>query len=257
MNRRQLYQAGEPFGESATRIEGCRRIYGGGGGGDGGGTSTTVQNIPDELKPLASAYTDKAINLSNQPYTPYIGQRYADLNDAQNLGLGMTMARSLGGSQTVNNAENNLNQMISGTSNPHLDSMVQQAQDSVRSNFNTAAVNSGSFGNSGLQEQFARQLGGVATNMYGNAYNQDRANQMQAIGMAPTFGNLAYQDAAQLMNAGQTIQDQDQQNRDFAYQQFQEATNLPYKQLAAMSGVFGSNLGGSSTTTSSQDSGGK
>lgn len=256
-SRRQLEQFGEPFGNSATRIEVNKRIYGGGGGGgDGGGSSVTVQEIPAELKPLASAYTSKAINLSNQPYTPYSGQRYADLNALQNTGLGMTAARAMGGSQTVDNAENSLNQMISGTSNPYLDSMVQQAQDSVRSNFTTSAINSGSFGNSGQQEAFAKQLGNVATNMYGNAYQQDRANQMQAIGMAPTFGNLAYQDAAQLMNAGQTLQDQDQQNRDFAYQQFQEAQNLPYKQLAAMSGVFGSNLGGVSKTESTSSSGG-
>lgn len=232
------------------------RPHGGDGGGSGG-SSTTVQNIPEELKPLATAYTTKATGLSNQAYAPYIGQRYATLNPLQTTAVTGITNRALMGSPTIDNAEGSLNQMISGTSNPYLDAMVQQAQDSVRSNFNTAAVNSGSFGNSGLQEQYARQLGNVATNMYGNAYQQDRANQMQAIGMAPTFGNLAYQDAAQLMNAGQTLQDQEQQNRDFAYQQFQEEQNLPYKQLAAMAGVFGSNLGGSSTTTSSQDSGGK
>lgn len=256
-SRRQLEQFGEPFGNSATRIEVNKRIYGGGGGSSGGGSSTTVQNIPDELKPLATAYTNKAINLSNQGYNPYPGQRYADLNAAQNLGLGMTMDRALSGSLTVNNAENSLNQMIAGTTNPYLDSMVNRAQQNVMQNANQASVRSGSFGNSGIAEAAARQMGDVATNMYGNAYSQDRANQMQAIGMAPTFGNLAYQDASQLMNAGQTIQDQEQQNRDFVYQQYQEAENLPYKQLAAMSGVFGSNLGGSSTTTSSQDSGGK
>jgi len=256
-SRRQLEQFGEPFGNSATRTQANKRIYGGGGGGSGGGTATTVQNIPEELKPLATAYTTKATGLSNQGYTPYSGQRYATLNPLQTTGITGIANRAMMGSPTVDNAEGELNQMISGTSNPYLDSMVQQAQDSVRSNFNTSAINSGSFGNSGQQEAYARQLGNVATNMYGNAYQQDRANQMQAIGMAPTFGNLAYQDAAQLMNAGQTMQDQEQQNRDFAYQQFQEEQNLPYKQLAAMAGVFGSNLGGSSTTTSSQDSGGK
>lgn len=256
-SKRQLEQAGEPLGDSVTRIECGRRIYGGGGGSGGGGSSTTVQNIPDELKPLANAYTNKAIGLSTQNYNPYTQQRYASLNPLQTTGITGIANRALMGSQTMDNAEGNLNQLMGGSSNPYLGSMVQQAQDSVLSNFNTGAVNSGSFGNSGQQEMLARQLGNVATNMYGNAYNQDRSNQLQAIGMAPTFGNQAYQDAAQLINAGQTLQDQEQQNRDFSYQQFQEEQNLPYKQLAAMAGVFGSNLGGSSTTTSSQDSGGK
>ena len=50
-SRRQLYAMGEPLGESVTRKEGGRIIYGGGGGG--GPTSTTVNqsNIPVYLRP--------------------------------------------------------------------------------------------------------------------------------------------------------------------------------------------------------------
>ena len=64
----------------------------------GGGPSdtTTTQEIPAELKPLATAYADKAINLSQQNYNPYQGQRYADLNPVQNTGLGMTVERIQG-----------------------------------------------------------------------------------------------------------------------------------------------------------------
>jgi hypothetical protein len=93
-------------------------------------------------------------------------------------------------------------------------------------------------------------MGDVATQMYGQAYEGDQGRRMQAIGMAPTFGNAAYQDAQQLMNVGQMQQDQKQQNLDFNYGQFQEASNLPYKQLGAMSGALNTNMGGSSTTSS-------
>jgi len=48
-SRRQLYAMGEPLGESVTRKEGGRIIYGGGGGAT---TSTTnTSNIPDWLRP--------------------------------------------------------------------------------------------------------------------------------------------------------------------------------------------------------------
>lgn len=229
----------------------------GGGGGSGGGTSVTTQEIPTELKPLATKYTEKAIALADQPFQGYGQQRYENLTPLQMASINATANRALGGSATMNTAEGNLNQMMSGGSNPQLDAMVQRAQDSVKSNFNTAAINSGSFGNSGVQENYMKGLGDVASNMYGNAYAQDQANRLQAIGMAPTFGNQAYTDASKLFGAGQILQDQAQQNRDFSYDQFQEEQNLPYKQLAAMSGVFGSNLGGVSRTTSSNDSGGK
>jgi hypothetical protein len=225
------------------------------GGGGGGGTSKTVQEIPAELKPLATAYTQKATALADTPYTPYTGQRFADLNGTQLSGLDMIRNRALNGSPTMDNAESSLNGVIAGGSNPYLDAMVNRAQQNVLSNANIAAARSGSFGNSGIAEQAARNMGDVATQMYGQAYDGDQARRMQAIGMAPTFGNAAYQDASQLLNAGQVEQDQAQQGLDFGYQQFQEAQNLPYKNLAAMSGVFGSGLGGTSTTT--QTGGGK
>lgn len=222
----------------------------------GGGGSTTTQSIPNELKPLAKEYAAKAMDLSNDPYNPYTSQRFEDLNASQNQGLQSMMQRAQGGSGTINNAEGQLNQIIQGgQTNPYLDQMVGKAQDSVRSQFNTGAVNSGSFGNSGLQEQFQQGLGDVATQMYGQAYETDRNRQMQGIGLAQQFGNQAYTDAEQMLKAGQIQQDQDQQNLDFNYQQFQEKENLPYKQLAAMSGVFSSGLGGQ--TTSKTSGGGK
>lgn len=251
ISRRELYTMGEPFGESCTRMEAGRLICGGGGGG--GGKSTTTTEIPKELKPLATAYADKAMALSNQPYQEFAWDwRFEPLNAAQNQSLQATINRATYGSQTFNNAESQLNRIIAGgITNPYLDQMVSNAQDSVRSQFNTGAVNSGSFGNSGLQEQFAQNLGDVATNMYGQAYETDRNRQMQGIGMAQQFANQAYTDADQLFKAGQVQQDQSQQLRDYWYQQHQERQDLPYKQLAAMAGVFGSGLGQTSTTKSS------
>lgn len=224
--------------------------------GDGGGDSTTTQNIPDELKPLAAKYAQDAISLSNTPYQAFQGQRFADLNGTQQQGIDAITQRATQGSATVNNAEQALNQNITGgQTNPYLDSLVGKAQDSVRSQFNTGAVNSGSFGNSGLQEQFAGQLGDVASQMYGQAYETDKQRQMQSIGMAQQFGNQAYTDAGQLLNAGQLQQDQAQQQADFGYQQFQDQQNDPYKKLSAMAGVFGSFPGQSSTTSTTQPGG--
>ena len=55
-SRRELYAAGEFLGESVTRKEGGRIIYGGGGGGPSGPTqSTTVtSNIPEYAKPYVT-----------------------------------------------------------------------------------------------------------------------------------------------------------------------------------------------------------
>lgn len=272
-----------------------------GGGGGGPQSSSTVQSMPDELKPLAAAYTDKAINLGNQIYTPYGGKRNADFNTAQQLSMGMTQGRALNGDATINAGKNflqgQLNQGPQGATrnpyagpNPYLDSMVKRSQDSVANQFNTmtkpqtesAMSNSGSFGNAGLNEVLqgqqkaaAGQMADISNSMYGQAYNTDQQlgesfagrndqafqndaqNGMNAANLGLQYGNQAYTDASQLGKVGQAQQNQNQSNLDFDYQQFQDAANLPYKQLGAMSGVFGSNLGGSSTTTQQGGRGGK
>jgi hypothetical protein len=278
----------------------------------GGGSTTTTQSIPNELKPLAAKYASDATNLSNQAYTPYTGERFAGQNWVQDTGNQMAIKRAANGDPTINAGANYLRGQLgageqSATANPaggvsagknqymgknpYLDQMVGRAQDSVRSQFNTGAVNSGSFGNSGLQEQFQKGLSDTASQMYGADYantqqlaeagvnrnlqaqqfnsqqgnewaqrndqvkqSQD-ANQMSAAQLGQQYGNQAYTDADQFTKAGQVYQDQDQQQRDFNYQQFQDQQNDPYKKLAAMSGVFSSGLGG--TSSSKQSGGGK
>lgn len=276
-SRRELYAMGEPFGDSATQEKPFGRIYGGGGGG--GGTTTTTPQIAPELRPLANLYTQQAQQLAATPWQAYSGQRFADLNSTQNLAIGMIQDRALNGDPTVNAGANFIqHQLNTGPAtatvnpyaqqgNPYLDQAVQKAQDSVKSNFNTAAVNSGSFGNSGLQQQYADGLTDVATRMYGDAWNtqaqlgesqasrndamfqNSMGQKLNAAQLGLNYGNQAYQDAGQLLNAGNLQQQQVQNNLDFGYQQYQDAQNNPYKKLQTIGGVVGQ-AQGSTTTTS-------
>lgn len=239
---------------------GVRRVYGGGGG------ATSMPEIPAELKPLANLYTKQAEQLAQTPWQSYGGQRFADTNQTQNLGIGMVQNRALNGDPTMNQAQQTMQQTLQGgQTNPYLDSLVNKAQSSVVQNYNTmvkpqmesSMVKSGSFGNAGLQQMqglqrqaAADKMGDIATQMYGNAYNTDRANQMSALQLAPTYGNQAYQDAGQLLNAGNFQQGQQQRNLDFGFQQFQDAQNDPYKKLQATGGVVGQSTGQRSTSES-------
>lgn len=246
-----------------------RRLYK--GGGTVQTTSTSTPTIPDELKPLANLYVRQATDYANKPFQYYPGQRYAGLNDTQNYGLRKVAERAIEGSPTMQNAEGSLNRFISGgQTNPYLDQMVNRAQSSVVNQFNNTTKpqiessmrQSGSFGNSGLQQlmqnqqiAMGRQLGDIATQMYGQAYNQDQANRMNAIQMAPTFGNAAYNDAREMLNAGNIRQQNEQNPLDFAYQQFQGAQDQPLRAMQATSGVLGQSSG--STSSGTQPKGGK
>ena len=255
ISKRQLYEAGEPLGNSATRTKPGGRIYGGGGSGGGGSTTT---NTPDpRFNQLIDYATQMAGKVNSAGFTPYGGQRFEDMNNTQRAGIDMITQRATGGDPTMNQANETLQQTLKGgNTNPYLDAMVNKAQTGVMANMGALQARSGSFGNSGIAQNGAQQMGDIATQMYGNAYNTDRANQMAALNLAPQYGNQKYTDAAQLMKAGGQVQDQAQQNKDFQYNQFQEQQNLPYKQMAAYSGLLGS-AGSTGTSTTTQQGGGK
>lgn len=239
--------------------------------GKGGGSSTSNSQIayPDEIKPLLSNVANLSTQLANTPWQGYGGQRYADLNDTQNQALQGITDRATGGSELWNQAQSSLQQMMGDQQNPYLDQQVTNAQKSVVDSYNlstkpqmeSAMVGSGSFGNSGLQQmqrqsqnQLQQNLGNVATEMYGNAFNTNQANKLQALGMAQGFANQDYTDLNQQLTAGNAYQDQAQNNADFNYEQWQSQQDDPYKKLQAMTGVM---TGTAGSTTTTKQSGGK
>lgn len=266
-SRRQLYAAELPFGDSATRRCAGRVIYGGGGGG--GGKSTTSQGLDPRLYPLVDTFTAQAQQVANAPWQGYSGDRFAGMNTDQSQAL--DMIRQQAGSGVQGQAEGALGQFLQGgQENPYLTQQIAQAQSEtadaynrqVRPNQVMQAVQSGSFGNANVMDAQAKQdsqlqqnLGNIASGMRFNAYNTDQANKMQALGMSPAIQQAGYTNAGQLLNAGNLQQNQAQDQADFAFQQFQEQQNDPYKKLQAMSGVFGTP--GFQTQTTTQSGGGK
>ena len=88
-SRRQLYAAGEPLGESVTRKEGGRIIYGGGGGGGGNEpaqTQTQISELPDWAKGYAKDTLAKSAALTDvnqNPYQTYGANRIAGFSPMQ------------------------------------------------------------------------------------------------------------------------------------------------------------------------------
>ena len=266
ISRRDLYALGEPFG-NATRRE-CGRIVCGDGGG-GGGKQTTSQGLDPRLYPLVDTFTSQAQQVANSPWQGYTGNRFAGMNSDQTQALDMIRQQS--GSGVQGQAEGALGQFLQGgQENPYLTQQIQQAQTEtadaynrqVRPNQVMQAQQSGSFGNANVMDAQAKQdsqlqqnLGNIASSMRFNAYNTDQSNKMQALGMSPSIQQAGYTNAGQLLNAGNLVQGQQQDQADFQYQQFQDKQNDPYKKLQAMSGVFGTP--GFQTQTTTQSGGDK
>jgi hypothetical protein len=245
----------------------------------GGSSTSTTQSVPDELKPLASAFGTKAMDLANQGYQGYNGQQVADPNWYQKQGADMIGYRAANGNPLMNQAQGSMQAgLASGDmatknsysgSNPYLQQNIDATLGDITRNYNdaiapgitTQAVSSGSFGNTGAEatkqnsmNDLTKNLGNTASSMRMQDYTAqqglaesyaNRNDQMksQAYSLAPTYGNQAYTDASQMMKVGQQYQDNTQQNLDAQHQSYLDEQNLPYKQLAAMSGVFGSGVG--------------
>lgn len=89
---------------------------------------------------------------------------------------------------------------LSPESNPYLKSSVEDALGLAKSSFagQYGGAAGANLGNSGYQEALARALGATATNAYGNAYQQERQNQMAAI---PFAASLPYANLQNYMGA--------------------------------------------------------
>ena len=85
-SRRQLYAAGELLGESVTRKEGGRIIYGGGGSPAPASSQTQISELPDWAKGYAKdtlAKTGALTDINQNPYKPYEGNRIAGFSPLQ------------------------------------------------------------------------------------------------------------------------------------------------------------------------------
>lgn len=98
-SRRQLEALGEPLGESVTRKEGGRIIYGDGGGGGSSAppANTTQVTIPEYAQPYMEKLLGKAEALTESPYQTYKGERIAGISDLQKEARGDVAGMELPG----------------------------------------------------------------------------------------------------------------------------------------------------------------
>ena len=94
-SRRQLEAFGEPLGDSVTRKEGGRIIYGGGGGGGGSSTQTQVVDLPEWAKPTAQKQLGLAESVTDINRNPF--QSFGGVKDASGKQIGFDPSKVVAG----------------------------------------------------------------------------------------------------------------------------------------------------------------
>lgn len=211
-SRKQLYAFGETFGDSVTRKEGGRIIYGGGGGGGSStpSTQTSITELPEWARGPAKDTLSKAAALTDinqNPYQTYGGDRVAGFSPmqtqaqrgAQNMQTsGMTgMAGNMAGAATMgalgtsyDPTQFQAGQFGQGDAqqymSPYMQSVVDMQQkeagrtaDIATQGRNAQATGAGAFGGSRqaimdaeAARNLATQKGGIQASGLQNAFQQ-------------------------------------------------------------------------------------
>jgi hypothetical protein len=222
-SRHELYALGEPLGDSVTRKEVGRVIYGGGGGGAPTQTTSNVNqsNVPAYAQPyvenmLSSAQKQiyKEDGTTFQPYKAY-GGTY----DAQGNQTSYDPSKGIAGFQPL---QTTAQQGIQGLKLPgQFDTAMTGTQNATNALFGTAGQ-AGGYGAQGVQSGMQGQNLGMQGGQYYGSQGAQSGMQGQGLGVlgGQYYGAQGAGYGAQAANAGN--------------QYAQQATN-PYAAQAYMS----------------------
>lgn len=131
-----------------------------------------------------------------------LNQYEGSTNPYQARGNEIVLDRVNNGSAPINAANDYVTRSLNGdflNANPYLDATFNQAAQATQSQLASQFAGSGRNvdQSQGLR---AQQLNDLATQIYGGAYNTDRALQQGALGSAQALGNQAYIDAGAVGN---------------------------------------------------------
>lgn len=230
-----------------------------------GATSTTFQGPPQYIQDYGRDFLGRASQVAQQPYEGYNLPRVSGLSPTQQGAIG-NLGGLGNGTPYTDAAGGMLTQTLQGGGmNPYQDGVVdrtvnaatrayQQNVGNVMDRFNTA----GNWGGSAQQQSLGQANGEYQRNLmdgiapiYQSGYENERARQMQAAGLAS--GLLGSMGGANMnaLQAGGIEQGNNQSVLDSMYGDWNDWRNYPQQQL----GIFGNALsqamgaGGQQSTT--------
>lgn len=230
---------------------------GGGNSAPANTTQTVTQQLPSYVQPYAEQAMQRGVELSNQPYQAYTGERMASMTPEHEVALGGITNRAISGSPGMNATNQNLaatmrGDFLSPGSNPYLQQTFDRGMEGIRSAITPKFGHMQAFGgNTGYNEAMARGAADLASNVYGGNYQMERDRQIKGMALAPSIASQDYADAQALLGVGDVRRQyaQDQLNMD--YEEWLRQQNHPYAQLDVLANAIRGGIGGGGTTTTS------
>ena len=223
---------------------------------------------------LAGEYYPGQTVADESGYTTQARQMIANRatnGDANIDNAASSMAHILNGGALANNSGLNLLNQYAGSTNPYIDRLYSQAANKTNAAINSNFSANGRYGSGAQASAIADADQNLANEMYSNAYNQavsaagNSANaynqgitsQIAAASPAQSLSNQKYTDAAQLAQAGPSLDDYNQSVVDANVDRWNYNQQRDMTALQNYLNLVGGSYGGSGTSTTETDSGGK
>ena len=254
--------------------------------------TTTVDMDPwDQAQPYLLDVMSQAKALNNSAngntFAPF--STVVPFSNQTNSALQMVEDRARNGSPLLNQANTQVSNVLNGSfaaspaqqylggtasgaylnNNPYLDAMFNRGADAITNRINATAGLRGRAGSGAHQQVLQRGLGGLATEVYGQNYQQERTRQlnaatslqqayesdlarrMNAVGVAGQMANLPYADAKMLGAVGTQREALAQKELQDYISRHEYIQQQPWMQLQRYNDIIHGkgNLGGQDTTT--------
>jgi len=222
-------------------------------GSSGGGSQTQTSEPWKAQKPYLQDVFSQAKNLYNQGGAQYYpGSTVAPLSGYSQQAIDLMAQRGLNGSPVETAAQNEATRTLNGdylNNNPYLDSIWNQQAGDITSRVQSQFGAAGRTGSGINQQVLERELTNGSNQLYGGAYDAERARMMQAAALAPQTAGMDYTNLGNVAQAGSVLDQQNQNVLDADVNRWNYNQNLPYNTLQQYAGLVGGNYGNTTTTT--------
>jgi hypothetical protein len=243
------------------------------GGGGGGGSSTTLTGIDPSIKPFVEFGLEEAKRQYQAPGAQfYPGKTYVGPSESTSEAIRLASERARTGSPLTAAAQQEYLATIQGKGvNPFLEGALagtnRQAQEAYTrgvQGLQSQASSMGRYGSNAMGQQvgqaqdiFGRNLAETSGKLAYESAEAERNRQMAAVANAPAFAQADYQDIQRLLTAGQAGESYDQKALQDAINRYNFEQTAPERKLAQYTNLFTSVPSGGTSSTTTQQSGGK
>jgi hypothetical protein len=238
-----------------------------------GGTQDTTQGsqsgLADWQLPYAREALTRAQDYSNRPFVPYTGEGVANFNPTQQNAFDQVAGRANSGDPLVNAARNQQANVIGGGMlgrNPYLDATAKGVADRMGEGYATGTRGSLTSGaqmsgndpryssayrqNVGNADRaFGDSLGQAMNSLYMGNYNQERGAQDTASRASLGFSQDGRANTEGLLNVGNQIQGNQQDQLNFQRSQFDRLQNYPTQNLGILQNAINPQYGQQNQST--------